>query len=209
MDPPRCGATILTYDADPTVFDSGHLIEVKYDCNGEIEDSEENKAMRERASLRVDFIHNEVLPRLNKPLPLIARVSLKTTRDSILVVPVALEVPQNYPSIPSALSLPRVPISWLQRLRQLSSAAVDLVTIGNGGIQECYVFKHPHSLRSTRNTSLCYYDTSLLELEQLIGIRSPFIALPQFIVTDTTGELYRGFLLPFLPAGSLSEVLKN
>ena len=148
-----------------------------------------------------------MLPQLGEPLPPITRIRIRTTKESISIVPIAAEIPEDYyPSIPSSLSLPRVSISQLQRLCQLSSPTVDLVTVDNEGAHERYAFKHSPSHWPSCATSAGHH-SSLAELMQLVAIRSPFIAVPQSIVTDVTGKLYRGFLTSYMPAGSLTQVL--
>jgi len=46
----------------------------------------------------------------------------------------------------------------------------------------------------------------LSEVEHLSRLRSPYIIKPVFLVSDDSNSLFRGYLMPFMPAGTLVDV---
>jgi serine/threonine protein kinase len=49
----------------------------------------------------------------------------------------------------------------------------------------------------------------LSDVEHLSRLRSPYIIKPVFLVTDDSNSKFRGYLMPFMPAGTLTDVFDD
>ncbi|KAG6847980.1 hypothetical protein H0H93_004417 [Arthromyces matolae] len=202
-EPPPRGSTVFTINHDKTLYDSGSTVEVSYNWNEEIWACEENESLLDQESLSLYVFRDQILPRLQKLLPVMG-VRIRTLQDLTLSVE-TYELRSTFPAIPSTICLPRVPISQLRRVKELA-ASVDMVTIEGRGSNDYYAFKHQVSIATTTDD-----DRLLKELEFYVhsGFESKFLMLPTCAITDSTGTLFRGFLTPFLPAGTLSMVFRD
>ncbi|KAG6825356.1 hypothetical protein H0H92_003985, partial [Tricholoma furcatifolium] len=200
------GRTLFGYKANQAIYDSGYLIIVEYSWNHEIEDCLENRILREADGLSMYFFRDEIFPRISN-LSLITCVKFATTESSISVVPATYNE-TIYPVIPSTLTLTRMPISQLRCLRGLEGS-VDLVTVHRDTTNELYAFKYANCYPPNFPGDTSFANRILEELECFLSVKSPFILMPQFVVAGADSDCLRGFLMPFLPAGSLSRVLKK
>ncbi|KAG6821733.1 hypothetical protein H0H92_001154, partial [Tricholoma furcatifolium] len=101
-----------------------------------------------------------------------------------------------------------MPISQLRRLRGLEGS-VDLVTVHGDTTNELYAFKYADRYPPEDFPGDTSASRILEELEYFLSVKSPFILMPQFVVEGADIDCFRGFLMSFLPAGSLSRVLKK
>ncbi|KAG6835683.1 hypothetical protein H0H93_015777 [Arthromyces matolae] len=168
--------------------------------NKEIEACEENESLLHQEPLCLFVFRDQILPRI-KLLP-VTGVRIKTLQDLTLSIE-TYERHFTFLTIPSTIRLPKVPISQLRRVKELA-VYVDIVTID--GLNDYYAFKHLFSVPDAIDNN-----ELLKELEFYVnsGFESKFLMLPTFVITDSTGTLFRGFLTPFLPAGTLSMVIRD
>ncbi|KAG6834445.1 hypothetical protein H0H93_009582, partial [Arthromyces matolae] len=194
-EPPRYGPIVFTVNRDKNLYDIESVVEVSYNWNYEVETCFENKAIVVMGYADFDLFRQQILSRINL-LPTMG-VRIKTLKYSTLSIE-TYERSRNFFSIPPSMTLPRIPISQLRRRKGLE-AEVDIVSL----YDDYYVFKHVGILPDDDDNSL-----RLRELEFYVnsGFKCRFLMIPTFVVTDLTGSLFRGFLTPFLPAGTLSMV---
>ena len=151
----------------------------------------------------------QVLPVIDELLP-VTRINLRTVNGSIVISPKDSEPPNDntFLPIPDTLAnVSRVLISQLRKCEmEISHLYVDLVNIAGGSDDSWYAFKRyriPFD-EEDRPTSIL-----LSEVEYLNGLQSPYIIRPAFLVTDDSNSVFRGYLTPFMPAGTLADVFDN
>ncbi|KAG6847722.1 hypothetical protein H0H93_006341 [Arthromyces matolae] len=196
-EPPRYGSIVYTVNRDKNLYDIESIVDVSFNWNDEVETCFENKAIITTGYVDRVLFREQILSRINL-LPTVG-VRIKTLKDSTLSIETYEHSPHFF-SIPSSITLPRIPISELRRRKGLE-AKLDIVTLHD----DYYAFKHVGTLPDDDD------DFLLKELEFYVssGFECNFLVIPTFVVTDLTGSLFRGFLTPFLPAGTLSTVFHN
>lgn len=109
-----------------------------------------------------------------------------------------------YPPLPQGLDLPVVPISSLRRDRgRFYHPSVEPVFFED----TLYAFKHYGDAPAERQITLQSDTTDnalIQEVAFLLRLASLSIIEPLFLVSDE--DRFRGFLMPFAPAGSLTQV---
>lgn len=137
----------------------------------------------------------------------VTQVTYKTV-DSLPTFTLNTSTLPPYPPFPQGFNLPVVPISTLHRDPDSRDRHPFVEPVFLGG--NTYAFKHYGDTPVERQTTL-QSDTAdnalIQELTFLSRFDSPFIIKPLFLVS-AEGR-FRGFLMPFAPAGSLSQVFHD
>lgn len=186
------------------MFDTGFLILVRYERNAEEADCLENEILD--SDLEMVFPPLMLFEHFVKNAHLtehITQLIYKTVNNLPTFMLDTLPIPP-YPPLPQGINLPVVPISSLRRDRDRSRhPLVDPVFFEN----TLYAFKHYGETPVERQLTLqpdTADDALTLEMTFLSRLNSPFIIKPLFLVTSE--DRFRGFLMPFAPAGSLAQV---
>lgn len=205
------GETVFVYQLDWTKFDRGHLIIVKYEHNWAPEDdgSLENEILRRGSVMPISYFHQHVFPSI---LPLdsyITTVRFATRKGvpSFKVVDWRDITEQPYNEMPPIPNMPIATISNLCKSLKFSTGRGDVDIVTYDG--ELFTFKH-HGIFP--NYALEYEDRFLEEATHVAHFSSPYILRPSHLVSGKSdgGPLpFRGILYPYLPAGSLADVLRR
>ncbi|KJA22706.1 hypothetical protein HYPSUDRAFT_215673 [Hypholoma sublateritium FD-334 SS-4] len=211
FNPAESGETVSGYQLDLTKFDRGHLIIVKYERSWapEDDDSLENEILQRGSVMPIPYFHQNIFPSL---LPLDSYITTVrfATRDgvpSFKVVDWRDISEQPYNKMPRILNIPVATISNLSRSPQFLTDRGDIDIVTYGG--ELYTFKH-HGIFP--NYALEYEDRCLEEAIHIARFSSPYILRPSYLISGKSdgGPLpFRGILYPYLPAGSLADVLRR
>lgn len=202
------GYCLFAFQTDQSRYDTGFHILVQYVRNKELPDCAENTILDDQGFFPNELFYNEIIPLVNLVDPILHVIF--STVDHRITVTQKPPPTITYPLIPTDIGLPIVSISSLTCHQSLTLSTVDLVE-ANGAI---YVFKHGTQLLDVIHTvsqpsdDIPINDNLVQEIACLNRFQSPFIITPLFVVSDTSDPLRcRGFLMPFLPAGSLTDVL--
>ncbi|KAF8956595.1 kinase-like domain-containing protein [Flammula alnicola] len=202
------GSTTFLYQSDDERYDTGFFIIVYYSKNAAEANCVENEALEAEDSLDLMIFRNKVLPSIDKLLP-VTNIDLKTVNGSVLISPRDSPNDKIYPLIPDSLAtVPRVSISLLRKCpMQTSHFHLDLVTIAGHSNDSWYAFKRYRIPIDHEDQPM---GILLTEVEHLNSLRSQHIIRPAFLVADNlNSECFRGYLTPFLPAGTLTDVFDD
>ena len=138
-------------------------------------------------------------------------VQIETVNGTLNVSVLPRNLPEEkraYPHIPDTLAtVSRVSISLLRKCPVMTSYFhIDIVTIAGDPTESRYVFKRygiPIDREDRPMSAL------LSEVEHLNRLQSPYIIKPVFLVTDDSNSGFRGYLTPFMPAGTLTDVFDD
>lgn len=154
--------------------------------------------------------HSQILNKINTLLP-VTPVDIRTVKGVLTVTQLPRHIPRNmvYPSIPDSLAyIPVVPLSDLRMcLVSTLHPNIDIVTRTGDITESWYAFKRYAIPLEKQDLSM---DVLLSDVEHLSRLDSPYIMKPSFVVTDTSDpSLFRGYLTPFMPAGTLEDVFEE
>ena len=214
------GSTTFGYNCDGPKYDMGYIVCVNYVKNTKIEDCIENEILKTDSELSArqfsEFVLQPgILSDLNSHL---VNLCLETSSDHKVVVVAEGKHPfvVPYPAIPRTFAphIPRLSIKSLLRQFELPEAAsIDIVKVE--GVEDVlYAFKRhcvsPSEIVSDHNGLNCLLNEALF----LDKINSSYIVKPSFFVVgterDVNGqETFRGYLMPYYPAGSLKLVIDH
>ncbi|KDR71165.1 hypothetical protein GALMADRAFT_214148 [Galerina marginata CBS 339.88] len=203
------GSTTFLYQADDTRYETGFSITVSYSWNECDANCVENQALQTESHLDLKTFRNEILNKIDNLLP-VTSVEIETVNGTldVSVLPRNLPKEKVYPHIPDTLAtVPRVALSLLRKCPVMTSHFhIDIVTIAGDPTGPQYVFKRYEIpiYREHRPMSAL-----LSEVEHLNRLRSPYIIKPVFLVTDDLNSGFRGYLMPFMPAGTLTDVFDD
>ena len=137
-------------------------------------------------------------------------VEIETVKGTleVSVLPRNLPEEKTYPQIPDTLAaVSRVSISLLRKCPvQTLHFHIDIVTIAGDLAESWYVFKRYGIPLDRGDVPM---GVLLSEIEHLSRLQSPYIIKPVFLVTDDSNSLFRGYLMPFMPAGTLVDVFDD
>jgi serine/threonine protein kinase len=142
-----------------------------------------------------------------QPVTFVEIETVNGTLD-VSVLPRNLPEEKAYPHIPDTLAtVSRISISLLRKSPVMTSHFhIDIVTIAGDPTGSRYVFKRYEIPIDREDRPM---SALLSEVEYLNRLQSPCIIKPVFLVTDDSNSGFRGYLMPFMPAGTLTDVFDD
>ncbi|KAG6902687.1 hypothetical protein C0995_012827 [Termitomyces sp. Mi166 len=225
------GTCNFIYQGDRERYDIGFLIKIEFEWNDEEgPNCIENFTLSCEGYMPLEAFRDKVrLPVVLRPvisstrdaqiLPLIntdelTPITIRKNYFTLLTVngsPTITHRPPPpdiiYKDVPNDIELPLVTRSDLRRYHiNAGTFTMDIVTIypsDPSNNSNLYAYKHHGIFPPGKDDAL------LAELKLLDRIHSPFILRPAFIVTDASKSKFRGYLIPFLPGGTLLHVMRE
>ncbi|KAF9474505.1 hypothetical protein BDN70DRAFT_936619 [Pholiota conissans] len=216
----EAGDTTFGYQLDFTRFETGYIIHIKYERNfpeesdmiltNPLDDPMENQVLdTELGNIPFSYFNHHILPKLNLTSYI---TSIQFYTDPKGNACIGRETQYSvedihYNTILENLTTPRVRVSELVVPETYRTHHPHIKIVQYLGNLYAYKFHGilPLSFESTTNN-----DDLLQEVVELSKFNSPFILSPSFIVTDRNNAgQFRGFLHPFMPAGSILDVFKT
>ncbi|KDR77831.1 hypothetical protein GALMADRAFT_138879 [Galerina marginata CBS 339.88] len=203
------GSTTFLYQADDARYETGFFVTVYYSWNAGEANCVENKALQAESSLDLKTFRNEILNKIDNLQP-VTRVEIETVNGilNVSILPRNLPEDKAYPHIPDTLAtVSSVPISRLRKCPvETLHFHIDLVTITGDPEDTWYVFKRYRIPVDRQDQPM---SVLLSDVEHLNRLQSPFIIKPAFLVTDDSNSEFSGYLMPFMPAGTLTDVFDD
>ncbi|KAF8960603.1 kinase-like domain-containing protein [Flammula alnicola] len=203
------GSTTFLYQTDDTRYETGFTVTVYYWWNECDASCVENQVLQTESHLDLKTFRNEILNRIDNLLP-VTLVKVETVNGTLEVSVLPRNLPEEkaYLHIPDTLAtVSRVSISLLRKCPVMTSHFhIDIVTIAGDPTGSRYVFKR-YGIPIDREDGPM--SALLSEVEHLNRLQSPFIIKPVFLVTDDSNSWFRGYLMPFMPAGTLTDVFDD